>query len=185
MKTLAIVVYILSAILATNCGSVDTNNSQVSIQPTETPVSTKPPPRRVEYIEVDLTVNGIRSGTKEDEVLRLLGKPIKVENNKQLNKCVGGYQRDIVYDGLKVILYGDELHRDYKVLEIKVTSARWGIDPGLRVGDPISKVRKLYGQPLNEEEGAYTFVTKDNLGLVAFEHKDGKVVRVLMRETLC
>ncbi len=185
MKTLAIFICMLFSGLLSGCMSGETRNSGVAVQRPTTADLIQPEPTKRTLTEIDLTVNGIRSGTKEKEITKLFGKPVRIWNDKVMDECTGGFHRTLSYDGIEFSLMSDERRHNYTVWQINLSSANWEIAPGLRVGDPISKVRELYGQPVSEEKYRVDYVTKENLGLVMFEHTDGIVIRVLMRETLC
>ena len=137
--------------------------------------------------EVDLTVNGIRNGTKISQIYRRIGKPRRVRDFGYEN-CTNGVWRVLTYPGLKIEVISDLHGHDSSVISIEVTSSRWKIAPGLKIGADKAVVRKTFGPPV----GSYIppgyvldYVTKDDLGLVNFYFHGNRLVRVLMQETLC
>lgn len=176
------IVVLIALLLVVNCAqdrgnAVSTSNAQAKPSPSPS-ATTKWPPT-----EVDLTINGVRSGTSDAKVKQLLGKP-KSDRRGQYDDCAG-YVRYLTYDGLIVEVISSEQDKGYTVTHMELTSSKYEIAPGLHIGDPVSRVRELYGEPVNEDGESISYVTKGNEGWVGFYFRDGKIVRVEMTETLC
>lgn len=123
-------------------------------------------------------------GTSEAKLRELLGNPLEM-NDDGFEECSSGYLRSYHYDGLEIVLLSDERRRNYSVIDIEVSSDKWDIELGLRIGDPIVKVREIFGEPnYPESSSSVRYVTKGNLGGVDFYSQDGKLIRVRARETL-
>jgi|GEM_PF-5993063 len=139
--------------------------------------------------EVDLTVNGVRSGTSYARVIRALGKPLRQTDSRELDECANGYERVLRYPGLTVTLMSDERRRNHTVIALEVTSPRWTIAPGVKIGASMKVIRSKYGRPHDDAEATARnelwYVTKENLGGVTFTFRRGRLVRVWMGETLC
>ena len=133
--------------------------------------------------EVDLTVNSIRSGSSLQKV-KTLGKPQRVRN-RGFDECAGQYERTFYFPGLEIGLLGSKNGRRGTVYSVEVTSRRWLIAPGLRIGATRQTIISKFGRPIHNENNKLTYVTKENLGWVAFEFRRNKLVRASMTETLC
>jgi hypothetical protein len=136
--------------------------------------------------DLDLTINGVGFGMPVADVVQLLGKP-DPDRKAGFDQCAGGYHRDLVYDGLVIDVLSDARGRGYRITQIELTSPAWTIEPDLRIGDPFSKVREVFGEPIypEEENGCFFYGIKDADGFTKFCQQDGKLVRVHIKETLC
>ena len=137
--------------------------------------------------EVDLTVNGIRNGTKLSQIYRRIGKPRRVHVIGYDN-CATGFRRVLIYPGVRIGVISDLRGRDSSVISIEVTSSRWKIAPGLKIGAGKAEVRKTFGPPTGSYQPpgrVLDYVTKDDLGLVNFHFRGNKLVKITMIEALC
>lgn len=134
--------------------------------------------------EVNLTVNGIRSGTSYKWILKRLGKPQR-EKKIGIDDCADGFIKTAYYRGLTIGLLSDAKGKSYKVISMKITSSRWLISPSVRIGANRAIVRNKYGRPNSQVDNTLNYVTKENLGLVTFYFKGAKLISVEMQETLC
>ncbi len=181
-------VILVAVVGSTACSVVDNLNSQTQATPTAIVQSTatpSPTPNTKPATEVDLTINGVHSGSREADVLSRLGKPKKTENSKEADACAGGYHRYLKYEGITIDLLSDEHKRRYFVTRMEVTSPKWEIKPGIHIGDSLEKIREAYGEPDEETSDCLYYGTKGNEGSVDFYIKDGKLVKASMTETLC
>jgi hypothetical protein len=133
--------------------------------------------------EVDLTVNGIRSGSTLRQVQKL-GKPQRIKD-LGLNECADLFERTMYFPGLEIRLLGSKNGKRANVYSLIVTSHRWTIAPGLRMGANRRTVLQKFGLPVVEENGSISYVTKENLGMVSFDFRNNRLVRAEMMETLC
>lgn len=138
---------------------------------------------QVKLTEVDLTVNGIRSGSTIQQV-RKLGKPVRITSLGH-NDCSDSFERTFVLSGLKIGVLGSKNGRQGNVYSLEVTSQKWKIAPGIRIGVKRETVLRKYGRPVSVEKGKLVYVTKDNLGWVGFHFRNGRLTRAEMMETLC
>lgn len=137
--------------------------------------------------EAHLTVNGISSGTSRAAIIRNIGKPRR-ELPDGIDECgENGKMRTLSYPGLTIGVLGDARGRNYKVWKIQITSGSWKIHPGLSVGATRRKVRSVFGPGIKEKHdpSQLLYVTRENMGLVSFHFKAGRLVRVEMQEVLC
>ena len=173
-------------IFATACSTLQTANTPALSPNTpqvETTLAQPSTPDARPLTEVDLTIHGVRSGMPEAKVIALLGKPRRTEKG-EFDHCADYYHRYMIYDGLTIDLLGDK-HQPYSVTSMDLTSSKWDIAPGIHIGDPISKVRETYGEPVSEDGESLGYVTKGNEGWVIFSFENGKLIKAEMTETLC
>lgn len=140
--------------------------------------------------EVDLQVNGVKVGSTLKDTLKRLGKPTREWVDPQKNECTGGYARTLYYDGLEVKLDGNKSGKDATVISIDVTSTKWKLSSGIKLGATMEEVKALFGEPAANQDGdanrwVYEMSEKDGPGAVDFEFKDGKLVSVAALGTVC
>lgn len=140
------------------------------------------------WTEVDLTVNGIRSGTPYSTIVNKIGKPTR-ERSIGRDECgEGGRMKNLIYPGLTIGVLSDPRGRNYEVISIEVTSDKWSISPGIRIGAERKSILQTFGKSVNDDaltSDRIDYVTRDNMGLVNFSFQNGKLVRASMQETLC
>ncbi len=120
---------------------------------------------------LDLNVSGVRIGTSEKDVVKLLGKPTRI--NRELPEGYRDGYRIYEYPGLSIEIIDDERS---VVNHIDIESGQWNVN-GISVGSSVDDVRRLWGRPLNEgEEGLYYFDMSELDVQVAIEN--GRVVGV-------
>ena len=154
-------------------------------------VERAPTPQRV-LRELDLDVNGIRSGTAYEEVIRKIGKP---DRSKDFGKdyCTDGFMKTIYYPGLMIKLESDERKHRYVVVGIEVTSSKWRIGERVHIGSTSDEVLHNFGPPnernyddaFDDRPLSFDYLTKDNLGGVDFIFENGRLIKIQMQETLC
>jgi hypothetical protein len=142
--------------------------------------------------EVDLTIDGIGSGSPFADALVKFGvaSKKKIEKEEAEDSCLGRAATFLTldYPGLQVVLTGDEFAQGFQIIEMTITSKKWNAS-GARIGDSPASVEKRFGKPNSiEKEGGATvffYVTRENLGFVRFEFAKGKLTLMSMKETLC
>ena len=139
--------------------------------------------------EVDARINGIGSETSISAVKKKIGKPLRVIEDG-LDECAGGFSKTLYYEGFEIQFLSDEKRRNYTVSSMTLTSPKWSIAPGVRIGTDKKDVRAKYGQPnnvsVNESgEELFSYLTRDNFDGVFFFFRNNKLVRVVMFEAFC
>jgi hypothetical protein len=142
--------------------------------------------------EVDLRVNSIGSGSSYSSTIAKFGPAIsrKVEKTKAEDSCTAtdDTYMTLRYSGMTVGLLGDGNGRNLTVVEIVVTSKRWQAS-GIRVGATPKEVIRRFGEPVSRAKRGsranYDYVTPENLGGVHFEFLRGRLLKIIMSETLC
>jgi hypothetical protein len=141
--------------------------------------------------EVDLSVNGIRFGSTYDDVVRSIGRTRHQERERVTDDSCGPPYTDLglTYDGLFIRMKGTPKGTDFKAVSFDVTSPKWLIEPGIRVGMSEAELRKQIGEPgrTTEVEGTIVqhFVNAGNNGIANFFVKNGTLVRVAWEMKLC
>ena len=97
-----------------------------------------------------------------DALQKRFGEPVQ-----QVRQPAGVLYR---YYGFELTTRGDTLVR------VALTDSRHTAPEGIRVGYAVSQVRRLFGTPLVQEEGQWTYRAQDALLLLAVE--DGIVTRI-------
>ena len=136
-----------------------------------------------QFREVNLTVNGIRSGSSYQKVEKL-GKPIRVRIIG-FDECSRRYRRVLYFNGLEVGLLGSKNGKRSTVISLTVTSSKWTVAPEIKIGATRETLIRTLGKPVSEESSRIDYVTKANLGGVTFYLRRGRLYRVEMMETLC
>lgn len=146
--------------------------------------STKPTPNV--SANIALLVNGVGFNMPEAKVLSLLGKPQQIKK-KEFDECVGGYHRELIYDGFRIDLLSDVNGRNFAITQMELTSPRWTIVPDIHIGDSFTRIREIFGEPIypEEQEGCLFYGIKGADGFVIFCQVDGKLVRIYLNQTLC
>ena len=175
------------AILAAACGftTCARSNDRVVIEPAPTLSPTSTVKTGSAWPEADLEVNGIRSGTTYEEIVKRIGKPTSVKDVGK-DACTDGMMRTLYYPGLKIELESDEKKRHYAVTAFEVTSGNWLIGGAFRIGDAPDAVTRRYGSPHSESSQDHLeYVSRDDLGMVDFKFENGKLIMARLQETLC
>lgn len=144
--------------------------------------------------EVDFRVKGVGLGSSHAHVLRQLGKPISSKREKVIDEfeaCGPSYTSlRLHYDGAVLELNGDLKGQNFRVVDIEITSPKFLIAPGLRIGMTEAEARsKLGGTPWQETTDAgfrvLSYVTKGNDGGAGLYFRNGRLVKVLWNYTAC
>jgi hypothetical protein len=83
--------------------------------------------------EIDLRIKGVGLGTPHSIVLRRLGKPLRIKRG-EFDECGGDITTTRRYSGLVIKLLGDGKGRNFTVVSIELTSSKWSVARGIRVG---------------------------------------------------
>ena len=148
-------------------------------------------PPRATAAEVDLSVNGIQFGSTYEQIVQKIGRTRKQEREQVRDDTCGPPYMDLglTYDGLFIRLKGTPKETAFKAVSFDVTSAKWMIQPGIRVGMADADVRKVVGEPSSTDkfEGTVVehFVNKGDNGIANLFVKNGKLVRVAWEVKLC
>lgn len=140
-------IVVLSQIALLSCG-ISLLSQPVMVQASpHSPIAqsqlTRRPPTRLVYNNVGLA--GIKLSMSESQVKRLLGQPLQIKKGYE---AIAGQTRTLVYPGLTVGLLEDvNATGRYSVYQLDATSARYATLQGVKVGDSVSKVFAIYGQP--------------------------------------
>lgn len=151
------------------------------------------------FVEIDLMVNGIASGTPYSTVIKKIGKP-KSETGlaDEIDECTGGRGKVLSYDGFEINMMGDENGRKQTVLDMEITSPQWVTSTGIKIGATPQQVMAKYGKVRYEDDFEYkqgnvkvltgekTLVyemKKNGPGGTTFYFKNDRLVRIELKAT--
>ena len=137
-----------------------------------------------------LRFNGIGLDSTHQQVLKALGKPAK-QSKPVAEECVGGRERSVEYDGVKLQLM-DFGKKSFKVVSFDVTSPKYSVS-GIKAGDTQLTVRRVLGNKFTSEteeaEGTTTWTydigEDDGPGSTTIRFKKGKVVSISSSYLVC
>lgn len=143
--------------------------------------------------QLNLKVNGLGLGTSHKAILKTLGKPIS-DIIGEINECNDSRTREMIYPGLKLTLYEETAGPGVFLLgEFEVTSRKWKVS-GITIGARKSVLAGRFGKPLSDEpatgsaaENTWFYEIPDisGPGLINFDFRNGRLVRVYAGYTLC
>jgi hypothetical protein len=92
-----------------------------------------------------VSIGGVSMGSKARRIKSKLGKPLR-KTTPVLLGAPGQYDATWEYPGLKINVRADaDKESDYYIHGLSTTSSRYVTNLGIRVGDPVSKVKQVYG----------------------------------------
>jgi hypothetical protein len=92
-----------------------------------------------------VSIGGVSMGSKADYIKSKLGQPLR-RTTPILLGAPGQYDATWEYPGLKINVRADvDKESDYYIHGLSTTSSRYVTERGVRVGDSVSKVKRLYG----------------------------------------
>ena len=97
----------------------------------------------------DLQVNKLSYSNTEKQVRKEMGKPKK---EKKFKKDIYSYKK-LVYDGITFTL--KENYDDFMLVKVEITSRKYKVSRGIKVGDSVSKVVKKYR--IDNSRGTYMY----------------------------
>lgn len=136
-----------------------------------------------------LTVNGVALDAKYAEVTWKLGKPTRVVTTAKIDECIGARIRTVFYPGLKIEMAEGETKGDFHIFSFEITSAKWDVS-GIKIGDPLVKVQKLFGTRGRRVENKPTLgwfydMTDESPGSSNFLFRAGKVYKISTTYEMC
>src|SRR6185503_12233004 len=144
-----------------------------------------------QFNEVDLRVKRVGLGSSYSQVLRQLGRPISRDRTKVMDETCGPPYTflQLKYNGAVLELHGDLRGRTVEVVSMEITSSKFFIMPGIKVGMTEPEALAKLGKPAQGmwELGVrtLTYVTKGNDGVAVLFFRDGRLEKVYWKYTLC
>lgn len=145
-----------------------------------------------QFNEVDLRVKRVGLGSSYSQVLHQLGRPASTQREKVISDgtCGPSYTSLLLnYKGAVVELHGDLRGRTVEVVSMEITSSKFFIMPGIKVGMTEPEALAKLGKPAQGmwELGVrtLTYVTKGNDGVAVLFFRDGRLEKVYWKYTLC
>ncbi len=119
-------------------------------------------------------------GAADRDILRRFGRSA-ADERRGTNPC-GGPKRRLRYAGLTFTL--DKNEESYSLIEVDVTSPKWDIGHGIRIGASRRSVRSAFGAPnITSEPNALIYGDGD--GTVTFRFRNHRLARVTRNLNLC
>jgi hypothetical protein len=141
--------------------------------------------------EVDLRIRRVGLGSALSQVQQRFGVPSsRREESISDTTCGPPYTRlDLSYKGLALRLQGSFEGKRFTVVSVEVSSRKWIVHPGLRVGMEEQLVRRKLGEPIEEsDEGGFHrlhYVNKGNDGFAVFYFKGRILIKMEWESNLC
>ena len=145
------------------------------------------------FTEVDFRIKGVGLGSSYAVVLRQLGRPVSSKREKMdsdFGVCGPAYMSlKLRYQGVELELSGDLKGRNFYVISMEVTSPKFLIAPGVKIGITEEETRSKLGAPFQERTEAgfriLNYVTKGNDGTAGLYFRDGRLVKIDWGYTMC
>ena len=145
------------------------------------------------FTEIDFRVKGVGLGSSEAQVLRHFGPPISSKRERIVDEhevCGPPYTLLVLrYNGAVIELHGDLRGRNFAVVSIEITSPKFLVAPGIRIGMTEQEARSKLGAPLQVATASgfrnLYYVTKGNDGGGRLYIRDGRLVKIYWQYTLC
>ena len=99
-----------------------------------------------------VSLGSLKLGMTQKQVTKILGKPRSVKKEHDANECLAKDSFSSKYRNL------DILFENGRVEKMAITSKFYATNEGIKVGDPISKAKKIYGRKF----GLESFYREDN-----------------------
>lgn len=130
-----------------------------------------------------LVIGGISLGMSEEQVKETLGDPLNTKNGYEE---VAGKTRILQYPGLTVqVLEDTEATNKFFVYHIESNSYKYTTVDGVKVGDSVSKVMKIYGKPKSRDTNSLSYdVENSSPTYFNFNIKNGKVTKIIFGDFL-
>jgi outer membrane protein assembly factor BamE (lipoprotein component of BamABCDE complex) len=133
-----------------------------------------------------VSIGSLKLGMNEKQVIRLLGKPSSNEKEQGISNCYWTTSTSIKYRNLDILV------ADGSVDVITTTSKSYVTNEGVRVGDPISKAKNIYGRKFGSEqvirtkEKYYVAYINANNGGISFEaNQQGIITEIVVSAQSC
>ena len=159
----------------------ESNSAKITTQ-NQTPISLDDNLPLLEFDE--LKINGIGLGTPRSTVISQLGRPLQSKRTG-IFPC-GDLEMTLRYSGLIIKLERDAKSRNYNVVSIEVTSAKWsvsGISVGANIKDVQAKFKYHYYKTKESDLEGLHYGNSD--GGTSFYFRDNKLVSIDMEYNWC
>lgn len=144
----------------------------------------------------DLKINGIGLSSFEKDLIKKFGKPARVRNNGSDYNCADEDSKTLFYKGVEIDITHFSESKKYKINDIEISSSRFQLASGIKVGDDINIVFSKFGKPYNQSLGytdidEYHFMVSNNNdvsndgGNVTFSFRQNKLVKIRWYYNFC
>jgi len=141
-----------------------------------------------------MTVESIKAGMKEAEVLKILGKPQKKGKYNYNGECTGDYSATWKWnkEAIDVVFTADDSKGKNAYVDMIVLSSHSPvkINGNIGIGSTEDQVKAVYGKYQTKESKENSvkgknFMIGQGCEAVNFEFKDGKVSRIVIGMSYC
>ena len=133
-----------------------------------------------------VSIGSLKLGMNEKQVTRLLGKPSSSEKEQGVSNCYWTTSTSIKYRNLDILV------ADGSVDAITTTSKSYVTNEGVRVGDSISKAKKIYGQKFaseqiirTKEKYSVAYINANNGGISFEANQQGIITEIGVSAQSC
>lgn len=93
----------------------------------------------------------------------------------------------LYYSGLVIKLDGDGRKQNFSVVSVEITTPKWTVSKGLKIGSNLTNLRMKLGQPDNKTKkfGLTELSYFINDGRANFRFKHNKLAKIIWEENLC
>ncbi len=133
-----------------------------------------------------VSIGSLKLGMTEKQVTHLLGKPSSSEKEQGVSNCYWTTSTSIKYRKLDIFI------ADGLVETITTTSKSYATKEGVRVGDPISKAKKIYGSKFGSEQAVHdkneysvAYINVNNGGLSFEANQKGIITKIGLMAQSC
>jgi hypothetical protein len=133
-----------------------------------------------------VSIGSLKLGMTNKQVTQLLGKPRSIEKEQGVSNCYWNTSTSIKYRNLDILI------ADGSVDVITTTSKSYVTNEGVRVGDPISKAKKIYGRKFGSEQAIHdkneysvAYINANNGGLSFEANQQGIITKIVLTAQSC
>lgn len=175
MNYLLAAVFLLSIFTACQQHQAQADVAEVAPTPSPNLSNTNAP----SHDRVALNVKGVYLETPYKEMLEKLGNPVKTSEVDIDGDCGIEDQKLLDYSGLKIFVSPNPQSKQLYLDSIEITSDKWLIEPGIKIGMGREEVRKKLGRQYDgrDDSNHSTYITAEN-NLADLYFSDGKLQEV-------
>jgi hypothetical protein len=142
-----------------------------------------------------LKINGIGLDSTNKGLIKKFGEPQKTRNDGDSWNCLDSDTKTLFYRGLAVVVTEDGESKKYIINDIDISSSRFQLDSGIKIGDSVNELFAKIGKPYYqtktaiEEEHSFAVLNKNDVsndgGIATFSFRNGKLVKIHWHINFC
>jgi hypothetical protein len=143
----------------------------------------------------DLKIKGIGLSSFQIDLQKTFGKPKKIRNNGNSYNCSDEDSKTLFFQDLLVDITHLSDSKKYQINKIEISSSKYLLDSGVKIGDDISNVFSKFGKGYHQNKDSdidnYHFMVVDKNdvsndgGVATFSFRDGKLVKIRWNYNFC